>query len=315
MQPSSQRKNRPRSTPTPSGKRTTITEHDIFGIFEPLSRHAQLTTKQLVAFDRRYASKTRNRLTDLFHEEGAWLERLSEEIKFANFLFMDEMYRLGDDARALLEARGVTPPHPWVRTTRIGGNSTTPSRIIRLAHDHMASEIALDIEIGARATPEMNFRNHIQIIEAAPKRTRTFPNPLRIAVPQIPGAPKWIEPDALFAINDRYFAIEADMGTESIETIIKSKIVAYREIIASYVIDEHFGIDNLRVLFVTTGEARMRNMMAAVADIADQGRSRMFGFACRPDLGDLARAPAPTGGMFAHPWERVGHDPLQLGKE
>ena len=69
---------------TPRGKRTAITDNDILGIFEPLSRHAQLTTKQIVAFDRRYESKTRNRLTDLYHEEGEWLERLSESIKFAN---------------------------------------------------------------------------------------------------------------------------------------------------------------------------------------------------------------------------------------
>ena len=95
METTSTRKNRSRSRPTPSGKRTRITGHDIFGIFEPLSRHSQLTTKQLVAFDRRYASKTRNRLTDLFHESGNWLERMSEGIKLANYLSMDEMYRLG----------------------------------------------------------------------------------------------------------------------------------------------------------------------------------------------------------------------------
>ena len=60
-------------------------------------------------------------------------------------------------------------------------------------------------------------------------------------------------------------------------------------------IDDHFGIDNLRVLFVTTNEKRMRNMIAAVASIAREGRSTMFGFACRPDLGQLAGAPAPDG--------------------
>ncbi|PWT81336.1 MAG: hypothetical protein C5B44_03945, partial [Acidobacteria bacterium] len=218
------------------------------------------------------------------------------------------------DALALLEARGITPSHSWVRATRIGGNSKTPSRLIRLAHDHMASDIALDIEIGARAAPDANFRNHIQIIEAAPTRTRGFPNPLRIAVPPIPGALQWIEPDALFALGDRHYAIEADMGTESIESVVKSKMRAYREIVASCRIDEHFGIDNLRVLFVTTNEKRMRNMMDALATIASNGRSAMFAFACRPDLADFICAPAPTGGMFTYVWQRVGYDPLELGK-
>ncbi len=157
METSTLKRKRPRSQPTPSGKRTAITDNDIFGIFEPLSRHAQLTTKQIVAFDRRYESKTRNRLTDLYHEEGKWLERLSESIKFANSLFIDEMYRLGKDAEDLLQWRGIVPAEDWVRTTRIGGNSSTPSRIVRLAHDHMASQIALDIEIGARAASTVRF--------------------------------------------------------------------------------------------------------------------------------------------------------------
>src|SRR5947209_9277834 len=73
MEISTGKKRRPRSQPTSNGRQTLITDNDIFGIFEPLSRHAQLTTKQLVAFDHRYASTVRNRLTDLYHVEGEWL--------------------------------------------------------------------------------------------------------------------------------------------------------------------------------------------------------------------------------------------------
>ena len=311
METSNRKKKRPRSQPTPSGKRTAITDNDIFGIFEPLSRHAQLTTKQIVAFDRRYESKTRNRLTKLYHEQGEWLERLSEKLRFANSLFVDEMYRLGKDAEALLQSRGIVPAEDWVGATRIGGNSTAPSRILRLAHDHMASHIALDIEIGARSA-QVGFRSHIEIISGSPARTQTFPNPLSIAVPPIADAPRWIEPDALFAIGERYFALEADMGTESIEAVIKPKIRAYREIVASGVIDEHFGIGNLCVLFVTTSEKRVRNIMRAVESIARNGRSTMFGFACRADLGQFARAPAPDGRMFREPWRRVGCEEFRL---
>jgi hypothetical protein len=131
-------------------------------------------------------------------------------------------------------------------------------------------------------------------------------------VPTIPDTPKWIEPDALFGIDNRFFAIEADTGSESIEAVIKPKIRAYREIVASGMIDDHFGIDNLRVLFVTTNEKRMRNIMAALASIARNGRSTMFGFACRPDLGRLAGAPAPDGRMFSEGWARIGHDDMRL---
>src|SRR5271154_2684016 len=267
METPAPRKHRPRSQPTSNGRNTLITDNDIFGIFEPLSRHAQLTTKQLVAFDPRYASTTRNRLTDIYHAEGKWLVRLSETLRLANFLIVDEMHSLGRDAEDLLKVRGVIPAEDWVRTSRVGGNSKAPSRIFRLAHDHMASHIALDIEIGVRASGR-RFRNHIEIIKDAPERTQSFPKPLRVLVPPIPGAPKWIEPDALIGIDDRYFAIEADTGSESIEGVIKPKIRAYREIVAAGMIDDHFGIDNLRVLFVTTNEQRMLKMIAAVESIA-----------------------------------------------
>jgi hypothetical protein len=311
METSTARKRRPRSQPTSNGRQTLITDNDILGIFEPLSRHAQLTTKQIVAFDRRHASTIRNRLTDLYHAEGEWLVRLSESLKLANSLTSDEMHCLGRDAEELLAARGIIPSESWVRTSRVGGNSKAPSRIFRLAHDHMASQIALDIEIGARAA-KRHFRNHIAIINDAPERTRKFPKPLRVLVPPIPGAPKWIEPDALIGIDDRYYAIEADTGSESIEAVIKPKIRAYREIVATRTIDDHFGFDNLRVLFVTTNEKRMRNIMAAVESIARNGRSTMFGFACRPDLRQFSSAAGPDGQMFSLAWQRVGFDPIAL---
>jgi hypothetical protein len=307
------RKNRSRVRPTPSGKRTTITDADVFGIFEPLSRHAQLTTKQIVAFDRRYPSKTRNRLTDLFHEGKGWLRRSSENVRFANYLSADELYCLGDDAEALLFARGILPTAPWVRATRIGGHSTMPSRVLRLAHDHAASHVALDIEIGARQAGAA-FRNHIELIAAAPRRTQSLRNPLRLHVPFVRGAPRWIEPDAVFALGGRVFAIEADMGTESVSRVIRGKILAYREIVASGVVDDQLGVDNLRVLFVTVSEARMRNIMALLASIARNGRSTMFAFAARPDLADFKRAPAPDGRMFREPWLRVGHEDLRLAE-
>ena len=157
------RKRHPRSQSTSDGRQTHITDNDVIGIFEPLSRHAQLSTKQLVAFDLRHASTVRNRLTDLYHAKGEWLIRLSESLKLANSLTIDEMYRLGSDAEELLAARAIIPPETWVRTSRVGGNSHAPSRIFRLAHDHMASHISLDIEIGARAA-KRNFRHHIEII-------------------------------------------------------------------------------------------------------------------------------------------------------
>ena len=93
---------------------------------------------------------------------------------------------------------------------------------------------------------------------------------------------------------------------------VRNRWPPVRIIVASGMIDEHFGISNLRVLFVTTNEKRMRNMIAAVASIARGGQSTMFGFACRPDLGQLVGAPAPDGRLFVEPWLRAGRDDMRL---
>ena len=135
-------------------------------------------------------------------------------------------------------------------------------------------------------------------------RPRTF---------RIADAPKWIEPDALFAIGARVYALETDRGTESLDSVIRSKIVAYRAIVAEGIIDKHLGVDNLTVLFVTVNEARKTNMMALISSIARQGRTPMFALRARPDLEDFTRAPAPTGAMFDDPWQRIGYPDLQLG--
>ncbi|WP_227967427.1 replication-relaxation family protein [Methylocystis sp. WRRC1] len=291
-----------------------ITDNDIRDIFEPLSRHAQLTTRQLVAFGARHPILTKARLGALWHgtagQRSHWLHRLSEDILLANHLSVDDMHRLGADAEALLRAKGIIPSEDWVANSRIGGNSTTPSRIIRLAHDHMASDIALDIEIGARAVGAP-YKSHIDILRAAPAMTRAQPKPLKIPV-ELNGRHTLVEPDALFAIGDRHYALEADKATESIKGVIVPKILAYREIVAAGIIDDHLGINNLCVLFATTSEARMKNVMQELALIAKNGRSTMFGFRAEPGFGDFMKTPAPTGRLFAAPWKRVGHDDLIL---
>ena len=211
-------------------------------------------------------------------------------------------YHLGNDAEALLQARGIIPSGNWVRALRIGGGSTAPSRIFELAHDHMASHIALEIEIGARETKDVRFRNHIEIIRDAPERTQRFPNPLRLAVPTIPATPKWIEPDALFALDDRLFAIEADTGSESIEAIIKPKIRAYRELFSSEAIHKHLGTQRPqlpRALRHDERKAHAQHDGGGRVDRAQRAQHHVrLCVPARPMSSSRARR-LPTGGCFA----------------
>ena len=297
-------------------KRVQITDNDIRDIFEPLARHSQLTTRQLVAFGRRNPIITKARLGEVWHvterQRSHWLHRLNEDILFANHLSVEDMHRIGVEAEALLIAKGLIPAEDWVANSRIGGKSTAPSRIIRLAHDHMASDIALDIEIGARSSGAP-FKTHIDILRSAPPATLLLKKPLKIPV-EFNGHRSFVEPDALFAIGDRIYALEADKGTESIKAVIVQKILAYREIVAAGIIDRHLGIDNLTVLFATTSEMRMTNMMDELALIARNAKSRMFAFRAETAFGNFTRTPPPSGRLFVSPWKRVGHDDLVLAK-
>ena len=157
-------------TRTATAKGVKITDRDIFDIFEPLSRHAQLTTRQLVAFGSRYPTITKARLGELWHvtseERSHYLHRLNEDVRFANHLFIEDLHRLGIEGEKLLSAKGIISNEPWVTASRIGGGSPSPSRVIRLAHDHMASDIALDIEIGARHAG-LAYRSHLDILKTA----------------------------------------------------------------------------------------------------------------------------------------------------
>ncbi|MGD1037989.1 MAG: replication-relaxation family protein [Roseiarcus sp.] len=314
MQPATQHKRRSHLSRRLTAKRIRITEADIRDIFEPLARHRRLTTRQLVAFGARHPIITKARLGELWHatqdERSHWLHRANEEMVFANHLTVEDLHRLGEEAEALLIEKRVIPAEEWVAASRIGGNSAAPSKIIRLAHDHMASDIAIDIEIGARKAG-VAFKNHIDILSAAPPSTRMQRRPLKIPV-TLHGQKMFVEPDALFAISDRVFALEADNGTESVKAIIVPKILAYREIVAAGIIDDYLAVDNLAVLFATTSEKRKHNVMNELAKIARNGKSTMFGFRVEDSFDDFLQSPTPTGRLFTAPWERVGHPDLIL---
>lgn len=316
MKPAPENKRRSHLARRVPTKQIRVTDADIRDIFEPLARHRRLTTRQLVAFGLRHPILTKARLGLLWHgtegERSHWLHRANEEMVFANHLTVEDLHGLGDEAEAMLIAKGIIPPDEWVANSRIGGRSAAPSKIMRLAHDHMASDIAIDIEIGARKAG-VAFANHLDILAAAPPATRMLKKPLKIPV-VLNGDRTFVEPDALFSINGRIFALEADRGTESIKGVIVEKILAYREIVAAGIIDDHLGIDNLRVLFAMTSRKRMRNVMDELAAIARNGRSTMFGFRVDDGFGDFLKAPAPSGRLFVAPWERVGHPDMVLAE-
>jgi len=316
LDPTPRAKHRSHLVRQATAKCLQITRHDICDIFEPLARHAQLTTRQLVAFGSRHPITTKARLGELWHltadQPCHWLHRLNEELPLANHLFIDDMHRLGDQALALLQSSSIVPAEDWVLNSRTGGRSLAPSRLIRLAHDHMASDIMIDIEIGARKAG-LPFRNHLHLVAAAPAQTHVMKKPLRIPV-RVGGQDTFVEPDGMFSIAGRWYALEADKGTESISSVVIPKILAYREIVADHVVDDHLGIDNLRVLFATTSTRRMKNVMRELQRIAANNRSAMFAFRAEDSFGAFLKTPMPSGRLVHAPWARVGCNDLVLAE-
>lgn len=233
---------------------------------------------------------------------------LNEDVVLANHLVTEDFHRLGIEAEQLLQAQGIVPNEDWVAATKIGGRSTAPSKVIRLAHDHMVSEIVIDIELSARARSP-SFRSHLEILKHAPQATRAAKRPLQIPF-TLNGHQTFIEPDALFEIGEQVYVLEVDRGTESIRSIISQKIIAYRKIVAACVIDEWLGVDKLTVLFAAPNETRMQNMMRQLEQIAHNGKSAMFGFLGIENFYSKSADNLKGKRFGRQSWVRRGFDPI-----
>ena len=110
--------------------------------------------------------------------------------------------------------------------------------------------------------------------------------------------------------------IEADCGTEPIEsydldrTSIYRKFRAYQAIAEQELYASHFGFPNFFVPIITTTDIRMRSMMRLLEKITEGRGSKMFLFKSFPPHISTDEAPRSPGHMFADPWDRAGHPPL-----
>ena len=142
--------------------------------------------------------------------------------------------------------------------------------------------------------------------------------PFRISVP----SGGYVVPDGLFGIEYtvngvkayRFFALEADRGTmpvarsNSNQTSYLGKLVAYREIIAQRVHKTHLGLPNLLVLTLTTGEARMADIIGRLRGQTGDNAAFLFKSV---DASGLTR-PAPQ--LLFEPWQRAGFSFLHIAE-
>ena len=293
---------------TRSGKRIELTSRDI-EIFKLLRQYRYLRSTYIHEFVGG-ASETRfkERLGDLFHE--GYLDRPSQQWEFANARHMPVVHESGRAADQALRACGLALE---------GANTllaNSPHR--QFQHSLMICEALASLDLGVRASPALRYIGWPEILGRAPEATRSSPTPFRIPVP----CGGYLVPDGLLGVEYgssdkktyRFFALEADRGTMPVaranpnQTSYLGKLAAYREVVDRQVHKSHFGIPNLLVLTLTTGEARMAEMLKRLGGLA--GNHAAFLFKAIRD--DAPRTPMPQ--LLTEPWQRAGHPPLCIGE-
>lgn len=131
------------------------------------------------------------------------------------------------------------------------------------------------------------------------------------------------EPDDLFGKRHEdgtvhYFALEAETGSNIIKTknferpSLRRKFLAIRHIAQHKTAQSHWGIPNLRWLFVFKTEMKMRHAIEELMNITDGKGNAQILFQCRPHLFDPQKSPRPTGLFTDEPWKRAGRDDVVI---
>jgi hypothetical protein len=185
-------------------------------------------------------------------------------------------------------------------------------------HQVLVDDILLSIEAACKQGG-FAFRDEHQILQGAPRELPcTISHTFKRGHTQ--HFSKSLSPDALFAINNTYFALEADRNNEPIErnnlneTSYLRKLLQYKDVFKNHTYKTHWGIPNLLVLNITTNETHMKNIMAFMQD-GLQGKSRSMLFHALPVLSSSEKSPQPVLSLLTNPWQRVGHEAFTIGKE
>jgi len=296
--------------PNPIARRMVLTEADYLA-FEAINRHGPLPTHYLYQFTKRLRKDYRqlqNRLTDFYNgtrAQGAYLSRPPQQFAGFEARYQHIVHDLAPKAKIALAERGTLARH-------------SPKRIDPFLHQLMGACVAASIELtapskGLRYIPREEILTH-------PKcgRAREAGNPMAIPLPGL-GNRNSLVPDDLFGLEYpgtgfRFFAVEIDRNTESIErrsldqNAFGKKIAAYLQVLRNQAYREWWGIPNLHILTVTTNATHARNIIDHIQRQNDPAYAERFAFACEPALGANWRVPRGVLGLLDNPWITAGAD-------
>ncbi len=292
----------------PRIQRFLLTEPDYL-IFEAINRHGPLPTHYLYQFTkhvRKDYTHLQNRLTEFYNGDayGPLLTRPSQQ--FASFCarYQHIVYDLAPRAKALLAERGVV--------SRYAVRRADP-----FLHQLMQACVCASFELAAPSKGLRYIaREEILTRATCPATTRDALNPMAIPITGMKGTV--LIPDDLFGLEYpgagfRFFAVEIDRNTESIErknirqSAFATKIAGYLDILRNQTYRTHWGVPNLHILTVTTNATHARTILRLIEKLGEPDFAGHFAFACEPCFGANWRVPKMVlSKLLEEAWIRLG---------
>lgn len=192
----------------------------------------------------------------------------------------------------------------------------------------MSCAIAASFEIGARTSNTLRLLGWQQLLDSPqmPSETKALEKPEVISFERAGRLESVVSDWRPFVIERNLatrtyvfvFGFEADCGTEPIvsadgeRSAIRNKLIGYLEALQQDVPRRHFGATTFLIPFITTTEARMRSMMAALEGLRPGPLGKRFLFKNVPAFTSFEK-PAPADGhMLLEPWARTGFGPFSF---
>lgn len=276
-----------------------LTDHDINLIRTVAHHHLVRSTHLDQLFPERSAQWQRRRLQLLFH--AGYLSRPPKQIEYfrqgggTNPM----VYCLGNKGIELLVERfGVRRSKiDWTAKARSLGHGP-------LAHKLEVTDFMVALDAACRARGDIDVVYFDEILRTlAPETTRSKLHPYKWPV-SFPWQGKretvHVVPDKIFALrfrgqpegrNRKFFFLEADRGTMPVardnlrQTSFLRKLLAYGHTYDRGLHTSTYGMRNMRLLALTTGTDRVRNLIAAhQAHTGELVSSKLFLFASRTSL-------------------------------
>jgi DNA-binding MarR family transcriptional regulator len=271
-----------------------ITRRDL-ALLENVARFRLASNSQLAALDGGSAQNVSRALLALW--ENGYVERPEAQVA-SRILYEGSrptIYGLTRKGAALLRREGLE-----VRRRLLDGIDKARGAGWRFVeHTVSIAEFMVRLELSVRARSDLRILERGEILEDAPKSNQDRLVRVEASI-RLGGALRKnaVVPDALFGLrfNDEeesYFMLEVDRGEMPVErftnahrTYFAKKMLTYYEANRQRRHVHDLGIENFRVLTVTTGKERIERMVKALETITDGRGSNMFLFTDRATLAE-----------------------------